>query len=472
MTFHPTSCRLLTAAAATLACLTAFSPARADVDFDAKAKDVAKSLAIVDFTLRNENSSREDSGQGIVLSKDGVVLISGSLISEGLPKEWITEIKVRVPGKNFESVPAHMLGRTRNRLFAYLKTDTPLEATPFTFSDTKDAALGQQVFSVGISGSSGGYTTYIGKSEVRAVIELTHSLSNTASFGLTRGNSPVYDVATGNFIGLTLPSLGESMVIRDSSGSRSRIDLLDDDQSSVFLPLAEVKDALTKVPTDSFYLPRPWLAVDELTGLEEDVRQLKKITQPSGIMVGSVIPGECADQGGLKAKDIILTVDGKEFSHNPVPEMMVMHFSRIIDSKTPGDKVTLGVQRDGKMVDVPITLGTAPKMASEMTHIYSGKVGLVTRDLVFADAYARHLPQDTKGVMIALVKQGSPAQTSPTPLRAGLVITKVDDQPVDNQQQFLDVIKKEEAKGDLKEMVFVVIQTNGETQVCRVDLTK
>jgi ATP phosphoribosyltransferase regulatory subunit HisZ len=33
-------------------------------------------------------------------------------------------------------------------------------------------------------------------------------------------------------------------------------------------------------------------------------------------------------------------------------------------------------------------------------------------------------------------------------------------------------MKKEEAKPDLKEMVFVVIQSTGDTQVCRVDLTK
>jgi serine protease Do len=189
-------------------------------------------------------------------------------------------------------------------------------------------------------------------------------------------------------------------------------------------------------------------------------------------VVGSVIPGECADKAGLKARDIILTVDGKEFSKNPVPEMMVMHFSRVIDDQKPGDKVTLGVWRDGKVVDVPVTLGESPKMSSEMAHVFSPKIGVVTRDLVFADAYARRLPQDTKGVMIALVKQGAPASLGTTPLRAGLMITKVDDQAVDNQQQFLEVMKKEEAKTDLKEMVFVVIQATGETQVCRVDLTK
>jgi S1-C subfamily serine protease len=91
---------------------------------------------------------------------------------------------------------------------------------------------------------------------------------------------------------------------------------------------------------------------------------------------------------------------------------------------------------------------------------------------VFYDAYVRHLPQDTKGVMIALVKQGSPANTSATPLRDRLIITKVDDQPVENQKQFLEIMKQEESKPDLKEMVFVAIAPNGQTSVYRVDLTK
>jgi S1-C subfamily serine protease len=445
--------------------------ARADVDIDAQAHATAQSLVIVDFTLRNENSSRTDSGQGILLSKGGVVLVSGTLISESLPKEWITEIKVRVPADRFQAVPAKMLGRTRNRLFAYLKTDKPVNGVPFAAGDATDIKLGQQVFSVAVAGSAGGYTTYTGKSEIRAILELTHTLGNTASFGLTRGTSPVFDAATGKFAGITLPSLGESMLLREGSASR-RIELVDEEQSSAFLPIAEVQAALGNVPTEPFDLRRPWLAVDDLTGLQEDIRSLKGIGQPAGIVVGSVIAGECADVAGLKPKDIILTVDGKEFSQNPVAEMMVMHFARTIDALKPGDKIALGVLRDGKTLQIPVTLGSSPKMSSEMAHVFSSKIGVVTRDLVFADAYQRRLPQDTKGVMVALVKQGSPAALGATPLRAGLLITKVDDQSVDNQQQFLDVIKKEEAKAELKEMVFVVIQSTGETQVCRVDLTK
>jgi serine protease Do len=447
------------------------SSARADADIDAKAKAAAQSLVIVDFTLRNENSSREDSGQGILLNKDGVILIANSLISENLPKEWITEIKVRLPNKNFEAQPAKFLGRTRNRLFAYLKTEQPVEATPFDVGALSEAKLGQQVFSVSVSGRAGGYATFVGRSDIRVLLDLNHQLIGTASFGLTRGTSPVFDINTGNFVGITLPSPGDSMVLREGGAAR-RVELVDEEQSSVFLPNSEIGNALKDIPKEPFDQRRPWLAVDELTGLQEDVRELRKISQPSGVMVGTVIPNEDADKAGLKARDIILKVDDKEFSKNPVPEMMVMHFSRAMDNKKPGDTVKLTVLRDGKTVDVPVVLSELPKSSGEMPHVFSPRIGLVTRDLVFGDLYARRLPQDTKGVMVALVKTGSPASLGSTPIRGNLIITKVDDQPVENQKQFLEVMKKYEDKADVKEMVFVVIQTNGETQVCRVDMTK
>ncbi len=105
---HPA--RRVAALCAVLACCAIYTPARADLDMDAKAKSVAQSLVIVDFTLRNENVSREGSGQGILLNKDGVVLIADSLISENFPKEWISEIKVRPAGQKFRTRPRHIPG--------------------------------------------------------------------------------------------------------------------------------------------------------------------------------------------------------------------------------------------------------------------------------------------------------------------------------------------------------------------------
>src|SRR5579872_4740904 len=98
------------------------SAARADdtSDLSAIAPQVAKSLVLVEYTFKNENTSQEQFGQGIVLNKDGVIIVSGALIPETVPQAWVTHLKIRVPGQHFETVPATFLGRTANRLFSFI----------------------------------------------------------------------------------------------------------------------------------------------------------------------------------------------------------------------------------------------------------------------------------------------------------------------------------------------------------------
>lgn len=358
---------------------------RAETDIDAKSKEVVKSLVVVEYTLQNENASRQESGQGILIHKDGIILISGGLIPEGFPKDWVKDLKVRLPLKDFTSVPAKFLGRTQNRLFAFIKIeakpvkkdggadDKPVELPPvFEPGEMTTPKLGEDVFSVGMLGKAGGYATYVGNSQVKTTMELTHSVASTSSFGLTKGMSPVFDSHSGKLVGITLPALGEGMILRDGTSAR-RVELTDEEQSSAFLPEEEIASLFKNIPTKPFDLKRPWIGVDEISGLQEDVKTLKNIEQPAAIMVGSVIPGESADKAGLQAQDIILTLDGKEFSKSPVAELMVMHFSRLMEKHKPGDEVTLGILRDGKKTDLKIKLAAAPKQPGEMPHTFSKK---------------------------------------------------------------------------------------------------
>ncbi len=186
---------------------------------DAKATAVAKSLAVVEYTARNENVSREESGQGIVVEKEkggeGIILVSGAMFPDSLPKEWVKDIKVRLPSKDFAGVSAKLLGRTQDRLFAFLKTDEPIDAAVFTPGDTAPSTLGQEVYAVALLGKSGGYGTYVGVARVKSLLDLTHHMASTDSFGLTKGLSPVFDIQSGNFTGITYPAAG-----RDDADAR------------------------------------------------------------------------------------------------------------------------------------------------------------------------------------------------------------------------------------------------------------
>ncbi|GMV26782.1 MAG: serine protease [Phycisphaerae bacterium] len=72
-----------------------------------------------------------------------------------------------------------------------------------------------------------------------------------------------------------------------------------------------------------------------------------------GLGVRSVTPGGPADNGGLKAGDIVTAIND-----DPVSDMARLR--SIISSYRPGDQVALRVWRDGRFEDVMVSLGRMP----------------------------------------------------------------------------------------------------------------
>ncbi len=76
-----------------------------------------------------------------------------------------------------------------------------------------------------------------------------------------------------------------------------------------------------------------------------------KVTQ--GAAVVQVVPGSPADQAGIKSKDIITQVDGKDLKSES-------DLARMVDQHKPGDKITLTVARGTDTTKIDVTLGQAP----------------------------------------------------------------------------------------------------------------
>ena len=440
-------------------------------DMASMVSTVSKSLVVVEYTAENElHKTRKVSAQGIVLTGSGVVLISGSMLPEELPLAYVHHLIIRIPRGTLRKIPAEFLGRTTDGSFCYIKALKPLNLPPLPITDGGTPTLAEQVFSVGLLSKKLGYSPYIGISRVKAKVTLIHQVCDTETFGLTCANSPVFDYHTDQLVGITFPSQGTAVEL-NIAGHSAPVSINDPEQDPLFVTYSDIKSALTRVPSKRFHVQRPWLGVVGLVGMKSALRRLYKIKQASGVMVGSVIPGMPAAHAGLKSQDIILTIDGKAFSTSPVPDLMLAQFERRIQRTHPGEKITLGILRNGtKTLTLPVTIGAMPVLAAQKKHYYNRKLGLVTRNLVFDDTYIRKLPAKQTGVMVALIKNGAPASLGNTPLMVGYIITKINDQPVINAASFQKQLNTAVQKASGGDLVFVVIKPDGNTAVCRIGL--
>jgi serine protease Do len=100
-----------------------------------------------------------------------------------------------------------------------------------------------------------------------------------------------------------------------------------------------------------------WLGVriDEIT--EENAGEYG-LDAPRGVGIDGVLPGQPAAQAGLRAKDVILEVEGRSIT-SP------RDLQRVIATTPVGAAVRLGLWRDGQRQELTVTVGRFPESEAE-----------------------------------------------------------------------------------------------------------
>ena len=78
--------------------------------------------------------------------------------------------------------------------------------------------------------------------------------------------------------------------------------------------------------------------------------QFKLQEDGRGFLIQEVLDDSPANKAGLKAKDVILKIDGTE-------PTSLKEFLAIMGLHQPGDKIVLEIRRDGKDKEIKVTLG-------------------------------------------------------------------------------------------------------------------
>jgi serine protease Do len=177
------------------------------------------------------------------------------------------------------------------------------------------------------------------------------------------------------------------------------------------------------------------------------------LNNASGALVSQVEPDSPASKAGLKVGDVITELNGKKMENSG-------QLQAVISGHRPGDKVTLGIIRDGKTQSMPITLEAISKKSEEASSgrgQQQGKArwGVGLENLTPDIRDQLQLPAEIKGVVVGNVVPGSPADNAG--IGRGDVILEVNRKPV----QSVDEVKRELANVPQDKDAMVLVWSNG-----------
>jgi len=148
------------------------------------------------------------------------------------------------------------------------------------------------------------------------------------------------------------------------------------------------------------------------TELNSELAKAMKVDAQRGAFVSQVMPNSSAAKAGIKAGDVITSLNGK-----PISSFAALRAE--VGSMPVGSKITLGLLRDGKPVNVSLELQQSSQNQVDSSTIFSGIEG----------AEMSNKGED-KGVVVNNVKANSPAAR--IGLKKGDVIMGANQQPVKN----------------------------------------
>ena len=328
-------------------------------------------------------------------------------------------------------------------------------------------ALAEAVWGIGLRNKDEDFVPYILQSHV-SLIQALPQQTAIAQQEVAGPGLPVFD-ADGRFMGLGASSFGQTFLeFSGADRGGSPIMLVNLEESSAFLVSEEVVPNFGRIPRNAIGRPLAWLGAYGLEPMDREVAAFLKLESQSGAVVSEVLEGSPAEKAGLKARDIILGVDGKPLPRFRPDRVVVDYVERLIAARAPGDAMTLSILRGSRRIELKATLADEPRLVREADRTYFERIGFTAREFVYGDAIARHAKTgNLSGVVAHLVKPNSPADIAG--LRPDDWIKEIDGVEVRDFAGAVQRLSAIEKDTDRPETVFLVSR-GSDTAVLRLKL--
>ncbi|MBN1351570.1 PDZ domain-containing protein [candidate division KSB1 bacterium] len=182
-----------------------------------------------------------------------------------------------------------------------------------------------------------------------------------------------------------------------------------------------------------------WLGV-QIKELTPSLRDEYSVGDRKGLLITEVVPCSPADKAGLEDEDVILTYDGKQVEKADV-------FASLVQKTKPRTTVKIGIFREGTEQTINVKIGKAKRTQSaffqdefiKKFNIQENgpKLGVKVHPLN-KDLAAYFNAAEESGVLVLDVIDDTPAEEAG--LKAGDVITQVDDKTIKNPDELIETI--------------------------------
>jgi serine protease Do len=371
-------------------------------------------------------------GSGFFISEDGYLVTNNHVVDGGAAFTVLLSDGTELDAK--------LVGRDPRTDLAVLKVDAKRKFTYVQFADDSKVRVGDWVVAVGNPFGLGGTVTAGIVSARSRDLGGTYDDYLQVDAAVNRGNSG------GPSFNLNGEVVGINTAIFSPNGANAGI--------AFAIPASVAKDVVNKLIKGGD-IQRGWLGV-KIEPVTRDVADSLGLAEAAGAFVNEPQPGSPGEKAGIKTGDVITAVNG-ETVRGP------KELARLIGSMDPGKTVDVSVWRDGKLINIKLTLGTLP----DDNKVASAEPGQSQPDDQQQETTAtKTLDQlglevqpsdDGTGVQVTSVNPNSDAADQG--VKAGQKITSVNNQEVKNAEDIQRVVENAKKDGRKKALFQLEDQT-------------
>ncbi len=308
--------------------------------------ELLPNLQIPQYRQKGTENRQVSAGTGFFISEDGLVATNQHVVEDPAAEYWIIT-------NDAKKAKAKVLALDPVQDIAFLKIDGATTSRSYNFiplGDSGQLSVGQTVIAIGNALGEFQNTVSVG------VISGLHR-SVTAS-GSASGEEILQEVIQtdaainpGNSGGPLLDLNGKAIGINTAMASGA-------ENIGFALPINIIQRDLADIKSTG-KIQYAYLGVRYLI-INSEIKEQKKLTVDYGALLikGSkdepaVTANSPGEKAGLKEGDIILEFGGVKITQSD-------SLAVLINQKHAGDKIALKVLREGKILDIPVTLESRP----------------------------------------------------------------------------------------------------------------